>query len=80
MPMHPLPRRRLLSCLALATCALLAPATHLAHAAEAWPAKPIQLVIPYPPGGSADLLSAALFVQALVQVNSELPRFMTARQ
>lgn len=32
------------------------------------------------PGGSADLLSAALFVQALVQVNSELPRFMTARQ
>ena len=43
--MHPLPRRRLLSCLALATCALLAPA---AHAAEAWPAKPIQLVIPYP--------------------------------
>lgn len=32
------------------------------------------------PGGSADLLSAALFIQALVQVNSELPRFMVARQ
>jgi len=31
------------------------------------------------PGGSADLLSAALFVQALVQVNSELPNFMVAR-
>lgn len=32
------------------------------------------------PGGSADLLSAALFIQALVQVNTELPRFMVARQ
>jgi triphosphoribosyl-dephospho-CoA synthase len=31
------------------------------------------------PGGSADLLSAALFVQALVQVNCELPNFMVAR-
>ncbi|WP_374191676.1 tripartite tricarboxylate transporter substrate-binding protein, partial [Delftia sp. ASV31] len=68
MPMHPLPRRRLLSCLALATCALLAPATHLAHAAEAWPAKPIQLVIPYPPGGSADLLGRPLAVQLQQQL------------
>ncbi|MBP0618709.1 Bug family tripartite tricarboxylate transporter substrate binding protein [Cupriavidus consociatus] len=25
--------------------------------AEAWPARPIQLLIPYPPGGSADLLA-----------------------
>lgn len=32
------------------------------------------------PGGSADLLSAALFIQALVQVNAELSRFMVARQ
>ena len=65
MPMHPLPRRRLLSCLALATFALLAPA---AHAAEAWPAKPIQLVIPYPPGGSADLLGRPLAVQLQQQL------------
>lgn len=32
------------------------------------------------PGGSADLLSAALFVQALDKVNSELPNCMVARQ
>ena len=34
--------------------ALLVPA---AQAADPWPGKPIQLVIPYPPGGSADLLA-----------------------
>lgn len=31
-----------------------------AHAADAWPARPIQLLIPYPPGGSADLLARPL--------------------
>ncbi|WP_211960958.1 tripartite tricarboxylate transporter substrate binding protein [Cupriavidus plantarum] len=31
-----------------------------ATAADAWPAKPIQLLIPYPPGGSADLLARPL--------------------
>lgn len=41
--------------------ALLAVAApRIAHAADAWPAKPIQLLIPYPPGGSADLLARPL--------------------
>lgn len=58
-------RRALLAGLALAGSVLLAPA---AHAADAWPAKPIQLVIPYPPGGSADLLGRPLAVQLQQQL------------
>jgi len=58
-------RRALLAGLALAGSALWAPAV---HAADAWPAKPIQLVIPYPPGGSADLLARPLAVQLQQQL------------
>ena len=61
---HPL-RRTLLGGLALAGTALLAPAL---HAAEAWPTKPVQLVIPYPPGGSADLLGRPLALQLQQQL------------
>ncbi len=58
-------RRAMLAGLALGAGALLAPA---AQAADAWPAKPIQLVIPYPPGGSADLLGRPLAVQLQQQL------------
>jgi len=57
-------RRALVAGLALAG-ALLAPA---ARAADDWPAKPIQLVIPYPPGGSADLLGRPLALQLQQQL------------
>jgi len=55
-------RRALLAALALAGGALLA-APAAVHAADEWPVRPIQLIIPYPPGGSADLLARPLSVQ-----------------
>ena len=58
-------RRAVLASLALSATALLVPA---AQAADPWPGKPIQLVIPYPPGGSADLLGRPLAVQLQQQL------------
>jgi tripartite-type tricarboxylate transporter receptor subunit TctC len=52
--------------LALALGALAAPA--LAQAQEAWPARPVRFIIPFPPGGAADLVGrmlAAHFQQTL---------------
>ncbi|WP_367067064.1 tripartite tricarboxylate transporter substrate binding protein [Oryzisolibacter sp. LB2S] len=60
-------RRALLAGLAIATGALL-PLAVSAQTADAWPSKPIQLVIPYPPGGSADLLGRPLAVQLQQQL------------
>ena len=53
---------------ALALCTLAAP---LAWAQE-WPSKPIQLVIPYPPGGSADLLARPLALQLQQQLGQSV--------
>ncbi len=58
-------RRTLIASLTLITTALITP---LAHADKPWPVKPIQLVIPYPPGGSADLLGRPLAVQLQQQL------------
>jgi len=59
MPNHPLPRlpRRAALLCGLAA-ALAAPAT--APAQEAYPAKPITIVVGYPPGGSTDLTGRAV--------------------
>ena len=47
------PRRRLM----LAALALLA---GNAVQAQAWPSKPIRIVVPYPPGGSSDIIARAI--------------------
>ena len=61
-------RRITLACLALASSALAAPALYAAD----WPTKPIQLVIPYPPGGSADLLARPLAAQLQQQMGQSV--------
>ena len=51
--MKPFPTRRLL----LAALALAAAA---AVQAQSWPSKPIRIVVPYPPGGSSDIIARAI--------------------
>ena len=36
-------------------CALLVIASHCVFAAEPWPAKPVRVIVPFPPGGYVDL-------------------------
>lgn len=38
-------------------------ATGAAHAADAWPAKPLRIVVPYPPGGSSDIIARSISQQ-----------------
>ncbi|TMJ44823.1 MAG: tripartite tricarboxylate transporter substrate binding protein, partial [Alphaproteobacteria bacterium] len=45
--------------LAAAVCAMLAPITP-AQAQEAWPQRPVTIIVPFAAGGSADLLARIL--------------------
>lgn len=45
-------RRGLLAALALAACT--------AAQAQSWPSRPLRIVVPYPPGGSSDIIARAI--------------------
>ncbi|MHA7600743.1 Bug family tripartite tricarboxylate transporter substrate binding protein [Alicycliphilus sp. T452] len=60
MPHNPLTRRAAAVALASLCAAALAPG---AQAADQWPGRPLKIVVPYPPGGSSDIIARSISQQ-----------------
>jgi tripartite-type tricarboxylate transporter receptor subunit TctC len=57
----PFLRRRLLGAACLVAVSTVAMTVPLAASAQsAWPSKPIKIIVPYPPGGSSDIIARAI--------------------
>jgi len=52
-----LPRRGLLTLLAAGLAGLSVP---MAWGQTPWPAKPVRIIVPFPPGGTTDILARAI--------------------
>jgi tripartite-type tricarboxylate transporter receptor subunit TctC len=63
-------RRVLLTSIALA--AVAAAVTPVAHAQSSWPAKPITLIVPFPPGGGTDAFARPLSVHLSKQLGRQV--------
>ncbi len=60
-------RRRLLSAGGALAASSLLPAARVAHAAHAWPTRPVRFIVPFPPGGPVDTTARA-FTQKLGEI------------
>jgi len=58
----PVNRRKMLVS-SIATSIALSAAASGAQAQSAWPAKPIRIIVPYPPGGTSDIIARAISQQ-----------------
>ena len=52
--------RRPVAALAAAFAALAAATLAPPALAQAWPSKPLHIIVPYPPGGSSDIIARAI--------------------
>ncbi len=60
MPLPLFTRRAAATALASLCAAALAPSV---HAADPWPSRPLKIVVPYPPGGSSDIIARSISQQ-----------------
>jgi tripartite-type tricarboxylate transporter receptor subunit TctC len=58
--------------MALLALALVVPGAVLAQGASAWPAKPITLIVPFPPGGGTDAFARPLAAQLSRQLGRQV--------